>query len=477
MIKKVLIMITIVSCLFNVSFAIQDILPLQGNVFNKSGAPITSGNIQVLIYDKPIGGNLIYNSSNDFNNKISNGKYDILLGSGSNNLSLIFGKIYYLDLLINGENINFSGNDRQMFQSTVGKIKRLSSDSLSGDDGLLTGGFQSNASDNSAIALGHVARATGQGSIALGWQAKANGTRSISIGNWLTSSGIDSLALGSWFNVIGNGSVGINLNNSATSTPKVLKQSNTFSVIGGNSGFGTTNPKRTVQIKGVMRLEPRNIEPLNPSLGDIYVNNVTEEICFYNGESWQGLTGRLCDANTYIGNVSNLTIYLGEYEALKLNKTGSLYQLVDVINSTAAKFRFNNEYKDEEYIVYLNQSSSYYYSEIFKATDIFASNNPMIKGYVKLHFSSINDENIQNGNNLYLAEGSNGVYLINTTKYNFSNIIVDHASPEAMITINNDTKVISVNESQTFAGSLWTLNSIHKSLGALGIYFINITKN
>ncbi|MFH0831864.1 MAG: hypothetical protein V1886_03295 [archaeon] len=101
-------------------YAIQDLLALQGSVTTTAGANVNNGNLTVLIYDNATAGSLIYNSSTDYYSKINAGRFDVMLGDGSVVLSLILNKIYYMDILVNNENLNFSGNDRQIFQSPVG---------------------------------------------------------------------------------------------------------------------------------------------------------------------------------------------------------------------------------------------------------------------------------------------------------------------------------------------------------------------
>ncbi len=54
-------------------------------------------------------------------------------------------------------------------------------------------------------------------------------------------------------------------------------------------GVGTNIPQRTVHISDLMRLEPRSAAPSSPSLGDIYVDSDTNELCFFDGSSWVGL--------------------------------------------------------------------------------------------------------------------------------------------------------------------------------------------
>ncbi len=97
------------------------ILPLQGTA-KVNDAKMTSGNLIVEIYDAPTSGNLVYNSTNDFLNVISNGAYDILLGNGTQPLSLNYSTKYYMDMYINDVDVDFNGSERQVFMSTVGNL-------------------------------------------------------------------------------------------------------------------------------------------------------------------------------------------------------------------------------------------------------------------------------------------------------------------------------------------------------------------
>lgn len=102
--------------------AVDDLISLQGNV-KQSGANLASGNITVTIYDAFTGGNMIYNSTTDFNSAISSGEYDVVLGNSSNTLSLNYGQYYYMELYVNNEKITYqNGGTRQIFQSSVGNI-------------------------------------------------------------------------------------------------------------------------------------------------------------------------------------------------------------------------------------------------------------------------------------------------------------------------------------------------------------------
>jgi len=56
---------------------------------------------------------------------------------------------------------------------------------------------------------------------------------------------------------------------------------------GGNVGIGDIDPQRTLHIKDVMRLEPRNTAPSSPSKGDIYFDNTLNKLRVYDGTTWQ----------------------------------------------------------------------------------------------------------------------------------------------------------------------------------------------
>ena len=107
----------------------DDLIALQGNV-QEGGVDLSSGDLQVVIYDAYSSGNIVYNSSNDFVGNISNGEYDVMLGNGSQKMNLEFNKNYYLELYVNGgigyEIFSFNGMNRQVFQAGVGSINGTS---------------------------------------------------------------------------------------------------------------------------------------------------------------------------------------------------------------------------------------------------------------------------------------------------------------------------------------------------------------
>ncbi|MGK0209113.1 MAG: hypothetical protein ACI83O_000378 [Patescibacteria group bacterium] len=96
-------------------------------VTNKTDSSLLSlGDLVVSVYDNLTLGNLIY--TENFSSAILNGSWDLMLGENSSNqLMLEFGRIYYKDYTINGEDvdfINFEDNtvERKYFYSPLGDI-------------------------------------------------------------------------------------------------------------------------------------------------------------------------------------------------------------------------------------------------------------------------------------------------------------------------------------------------------------------
>jgi hypothetical protein len=111
-----------VSATLNVSFSDQGT-----DVASRStGELLESGDLSVTVWDALSDGNLIYNET--FTGAIVNGSWNVMLGeNSSNSLSLEFGKTYFKDYEIDGEDANFTNLtgsvvDRQFFYSPLGDI-------------------------------------------------------------------------------------------------------------------------------------------------------------------------------------------------------------------------------------------------------------------------------------------------------------------------------------------------------------------
>lgn len=121
MVKVYRILIFVLLLFIPIAYA-GDLMSFTANVKNSAGANINSGNIVVEIYDDASAGNLVYNSTNDFYNNISNGQVDVMLGSGTQQLNLRYGSDYFMEIYVNGVDLDFRGKERQQFQAGIGNV-------------------------------------------------------------------------------------------------------------------------------------------------------------------------------------------------------------------------------------------------------------------------------------------------------------------------------------------------------------------
>lgn len=90
------------------------------SVKNKTtGELLSLGNLSINIYDASSDGTLIYNQT--FSDAIANGSWNLMISP-----SLEYGKIYWKDYSINGQDLDFDGNERISFQSSLGMINNAS---------------------------------------------------------------------------------------------------------------------------------------------------------------------------------------------------------------------------------------------------------------------------------------------------------------------------------------------------------------
>lgn len=328
---------------------------------------IDEGDIRVTIYDALSGGNLIYDSLNDFDSKIIKGRYDILLGSKSVELALEFGNIYYMDISINGEDIDFAGVERQMFQSTVGEIKRTSSSNVATGIGAFAGGLNSNASGDSSFALGYGSESNGNGSYALGEDAISNGDGSYAFGLHSTVNGVHSVL----FNLLNH-------------TGQIINQSNTFAVMGGKSGFGTISPNATLEVVGNLKISNSGDE------GFLEINN--DDLIF---TSYQDDYIRNWIFSSNVGDLSIRSLlwnstdllsqnYLLDIEDGMVGIAGNYFH--SATNDSSAKIRFHNENYDGNLIDFTGTSMgiweynnpNYNYTEIYNITENLTTFNTKV---------------------------------------------------------------------------------------------------
>src|SRR3989344_945316 len=84
-----------------------------------TGNLLALGNVTIEIYDNTTAGNLVF--SQEFNESIVNGSWNVMI-----NPDLKYGISYWKDYKINTEDLDFDGNERLEFQSSVGKINNVS---------------------------------------------------------------------------------------------------------------------------------------------------------------------------------------------------------------------------------------------------------------------------------------------------------------------------------------------------------------
>lgn len=84
-----------------------------------TGNLLSYGNLTIEIYDDASSGNLIFNQ--EIENGVVNGSWNLII-----NPNLEYGKSYWKDYKINGEDVDFDGSERLEFQSPLGLINNVS---------------------------------------------------------------------------------------------------------------------------------------------------------------------------------------------------------------------------------------------------------------------------------------------------------------------------------------------------------------
>ncbi len=94
------------------------------NVILSNGTLLNYGNLTILLYAEQTGGNPLFNTT--IQNAIVNGSWNLMI-----NPILEYGINYWKDYEINGEDLDFDGNERLEFQSPLGYINNFSFINLS----------------------------------------------------------------------------------------------------------------------------------------------------------------------------------------------------------------------------------------------------------------------------------------------------------------------------------------------------------
>jgi len=272
--------------------AVQQLLSLQGKV-DYNGVLVRSGNLTVTIYDAATGGNLIYNSTRDFDMAIVDGYFDVMLGS-ARNLSMQNNGIYYLDLTVNGTDLDWGSDERKQFQSPVGT-------NFTGDTNFT---FDTNTlfvdSTNNNVGIGTTSPTT-----KLHLIGDLNVTANATIAGGLLIGANDYTKTGSYFlNVSGNASI-----------------NNTFFVnTNGNVGIGTTSPGVALEVKvnDAITNAVTNVLQLSHATTGTAAPGIGTGIVF---QSERVSDGGLIDINAIESIMTDTQVSGGTYEGALIFKT------------------------------------------------------------------------------------------------------------------------------------------------------------
>ena len=119
--KKYLLVLAVL-LVFSTAVYASDLMSFTANVKDGNGVAIASGDVIVEIYGSLAGTDMVYNSSTDFYNNITSGQVDMMLGSGTQGLNLIYGNDYYMEVYVNRVDLDFQGKERQQFQAGSGNV-------------------------------------------------------------------------------------------------------------------------------------------------------------------------------------------------------------------------------------------------------------------------------------------------------------------------------------------------------------------
>ncbi len=85
----------------------------------------------------------------------------------------------------------------------------------------------------------------------------------------------------------GTGPIANSIGLATRSGPNVCEDRLFIAGSSGHVGVGTTAPARSLHVKDVVRLEPRDAPPDNPAEGDMYMDRRLHKLRVYDGSQWQ----------------------------------------------------------------------------------------------------------------------------------------------------------------------------------------------
>ena len=224
----------------------SQMMALQGNVKNSTGGDLATGNLTVEIWNALSAGALIYNSSTTYNNNITSGRYDVMLGEYTA-LNLNYGQNYYMAIAINSEPLSFDGNSRRVFQPTVG---------------LINSSFL-NLTANTTITTGGNVTSSGWFNGLFNWVIETASKAYLSFnGNELT------------FNETKlNETIDARSGSGSSSSPWVSSATTIYNITA-NVGIGTVTPNSSLHVNGTLTLSNGS----DSNSGKIYVDSTGDMI-------------------------------------------------------------------------------------------------------------------------------------------------------------------------------------------------------
>jgi hypothetical protein len=368
-----------------------------------SGELLASGDLTVTVWDALSGGNLIYNET--FTNTIINGSWNVMLGeNSSNSLSLEYGKIYYKDYEIDGEDASFTNLTggvvgRQFFYSPLGDI---SDEDISDSTNLTLG-------EKITFAFNEVIDNIVDGWITItgGLNVTENVTANYFIGDGSLLTGIS----GNWTNVTINEN--LNVDGDVYVNGSFLQAVADPVFVGELQNSSMLNGARSVYVSGKYAYVAVEI---GDRLAVIDISDPTDPILV--GELQDGITGGRLDG-AYSVYVS------GEY-AYATSSNNDSFQIIDVSNPSTPVFagQLGSDRLDGAYSVYVSGKYAYvtaYVDDSLQIIDISDASAPVFAGELQ------NSSRLNGAWGVYVSGG----YAYVTSSNNDSFQIIDVSNPSS----------------------------------------------
>ena len=437
--KNLLIFFIFVIPLMNFIFATPVLLSDQGTDLKlvSTGELLSTGNITIYIYDSVTGGSLIY--SNLFINNITNGSWNVVI-----NPNLEYGKNYWKDYSVNGDNLNFSGNDRIQFQSPLGLINNASLFNFSLINSCAVGSSIRQVSENGSVLCETDDTGSGGNS---SWNESYANTRYLlqsEEGNLDVNSSVYSNS-STWWSGLSSWLSGWFINNAGVLEFNETKLNNTIDSRASGLGDNSSWNQSLANSLYILQSTEGNLD-VNSS---VYSNSSTW---------WSGLTSWL--SGWFVNNAGIL-----EFNETKLNNTIDLRAGGD--NSSWNESYANTQYADISVVdtqknasgnyVY-NDSTTIYFNEtkLNNTIDLRAGgdNSSWNESYADTQYSSIS-EPLWSAN--FTAYNSSWSSTFNSTYdgYNFTGLIKDWNSTSYIKNWNSTGLIINWSTSLTNDNTSW----------------------